>query len=56
MLPMTRENSCHVGDKVRILECRPMSRTKRWQVVEIIERAKGQEPFREPEVLTEQAG
>jgi small subunit ribosomal protein S17 len=50
------ENSCHVGDKVRILECRPMSRSKRWQVIEIIERAKGQEPPRGEEVLTEQAG
>jgi len=30
------ENRARVGDRVRILECRPMSRTKRWRVVEII--------------------
>jgi small subunit ribosomal protein S17 len=30
----------HVGDIVRIMETRPMSKTKRWRVVEIIERAK----------------
>ena len=30
----------HVGDTVRIMETRPMSKTKRWRVVEIIERAK----------------
>jgi small subunit ribosomal protein S17 len=35
------QNSCHVGDKVRIIESRPMSKTKRWQVIEILE--KGQE-------------
>lgn len=32
-------NSCKVGDRVLIEECRPMSREKRWRVVEIIERA-----------------
>ena len=26
-------NSCHVGDKVRIRECRPISKTKTWEVV-----------------------
>ena len=26
-------NSCHVGDKVRIQECRPISKTKTWEVV-----------------------
>ena len=30
------ENSCHVGDRVRIRETRPLSRTKRWVVAEII--------------------
>jgi small subunit ribosomal protein S17 len=30
----------HVGDTVRIMETRPMSKTKRWRVVEVIERAK----------------
>ncbi len=49
------QNSCQVGDKVRIQECRPMSKTKRWQVIEVIEKATGQEPLRE-EALTEQAG
>ncbi len=34
------ENSAHVGDEVRIMECRPISREKRWRVVEIVERAK----------------
>ncbi|GAB4193946.1 MAG: 30S ribosomal protein S17 [Wenzhouxiangellaceae bacterium] len=33
------ENSCTEGDTVRIAECRPMSKTKNWQVVEIVERA-----------------
>ena len=33
-------NECHVGDKVRIMETRPLSKGKRWRVVEIIERAK----------------
>ena len=34
------ENSCNVGDKVRIMETRPLSKRKRWRLVEIIERAK----------------
>lgn len=34
------DNTCGVGDKVQIMECRPMSRDKRWRVVEIIEKAK----------------
>ena len=33
-------NDCHPGDTVRIQETRPLSKTKRWRVVEIIERAK----------------
>lgn len=33
-------NVCNVGDKVKIMECRPLSRRKRWRVVEIIEKAK----------------
>ncbi len=33
-------NDAHVGDTVRIAETRPLSRTKRWRVVEVIERAK----------------
>ena len=34
------ENNAKVGDTVRIMETRPLSKTKRWRVVEIIERAK----------------
>ena len=34
------ENTCNVGDKVEIMETRPLSKTKRWRLVEIIERAK----------------
>jgi small subunit ribosomal protein S17 len=33
-------NDCHIGDLVRIMETRPLSKNKRWRVVEIIERAK----------------
>jgi small subunit ribosomal protein S17 len=33
-------NTCNEGDKVRIMETRPLSRTKCWRLVEIIERAK----------------
>jgi small subunit ribosomal protein S17 len=33
-------NECQVGDVVRIMETRPLSRHKRWRVVEIIEKAK----------------
>jgi len=31
---------CHVGDRVRVAETRPLSRDKHWRVVEVIERAK----------------
>ncbi len=34
------ENVCGIGDKVEIMETRPLSKTKRWRVVEIIEKAK----------------
>jgi len=33
------DNRCGEGDMVRIKECRPISKTKNWQVVEILERA-----------------
>ena len=33
------QNNCQIGDKVKIVECRPLSKLKRWQVLEIIERA-----------------
>lgn len=32
-------NECQIGDQVRILESRPLSREKRWRVVEILERS-----------------
>ena len=34
------KNECGIGDKVEIMETRPLSKTKRWRVVEIIEKAK----------------
>lgn len=34
------KNECNVGDTVRISETRPLSKTKRWRLVEILERAK----------------
>ncbi|RCW53947.1 MULTISPECIES: 30S ribosomal protein S17 [Halanaerobium] len=34
------ENVCNEGDTVRIMETRPLSKTKRWRLVEIIEKAK----------------
>ena len=34
------ENSAGMGDRVRVMETRPLSATKRWRVVEILERAK----------------
>ena len=33
-------NSCGVGDRVKVMETRPLSKDKRWRVVEIIEKAK----------------
>jgi small subunit ribosomal protein S17 len=33
-------NEANIGDVVRIAECRPLSREKRWRLVEIVERAK----------------
>jgi len=33
-------NDCHVGDTVRIMETRPLSKSKNWRMVEIVERAK----------------
>ena len=34
------QNQCNEGDTVKIMETRPLSKTKRWRLVEIIERAK----------------
>ena len=33
-------NDAHVGDKVRVMETRPLSKNKRWRLVEVMERAK----------------
>ena len=33
-------NDCHVGDKVRMMETRPLSKDKRWRITEVLERAK----------------
>ena len=34
------KNECGIGDTVKIMEARPLSKTKRWRLVQIIERAK----------------
>ena len=34
------KNECNIGDKVRVMETRPLSKDKRWRLVEIIEKAK----------------
>jgi len=34
------ENTCNIGDKVMVMATRPVSKTKRWRLVEVIERAK----------------
>ncbi|MGH7854224.1 MAG: 30S ribosomal protein S17 [Candidatus Binatia bacterium] len=36
-------NECHVGDRVLIVECRPLSRDKRWRVSKVLERAQAVE-------------
>ena len=33
------ENSCQIGDKVKVMETRPLSKDKRWRVVEVVEKA-----------------
>ena len=33
------ENKCQVGDKVKVMETRPLSKDKRWRLVEVIEKA-----------------
>ncbi len=33
------ENACQIGDKVKVMETRPLSKDKRWRVVEIMEKA-----------------
>ena len=34
------KNDAHIGDTVRVIECRPMSKMKRWRLLEVVERAK----------------
>lgn len=34
------ENQCQVGDRVRVMETRPLSKDKRWRIVEILEKAR----------------
>ncbi|NLM78358.1 MAG: 30S ribosomal protein S17 [Ruminococcaceae bacterium] len=34
------DNRCQIGDKVRVMETRPLSKDKRWRLVEILEKAK----------------
>ena len=34
------ENDLHVGDRVRVMETRPLSKLKRWRIVEVLERAR----------------
>lgn len=34
------ENTCNVGDRVSVMGTRPMSKTKRWRLLEVLERAK----------------
>src|SRR3989440_2804898 len=41
------ENTCQIGDMVRIEECRPLSKTKRWRLVEIVRPGSGIVPVEE---------
>ena len=34
------ENTCKIGDRVRVMETRPLAKDKRWRLVEVIEKAK----------------
>ena len=34
------ENTCKIGDNVKVMETRPLSKDKRWRLVEVVERAK----------------
>ena len=34
------KNECRIGDRVKVMETRPLSKDKRWRLVEIIEKAK----------------
>ena len=39
------KNETHVGDRVSLMETRPLSKLKRWRVVEILEKSKGADPL-----------
>ena len=41
------KNSCGIGDKVRLIESKPISKTKRWQVLEIMEKGQAAEGEKE---------
>jgi small subunit ribosomal protein S17 len=34
------QNECHIGDLVKIMETRPLSKSKRWRVIEVLEKVK----------------
>ena len=34
------KNECNIGDRVKVMETRPLSKSKRWRLVEIVEKAK----------------
>ena len=34
------ENACRIGDRVRVVETRPLSKEKRWRLIEVVEKAK----------------
>lgn len=40
-------NTCHIGDTVKIIETRPLSKDKRWKLVEIIQKKETVEPVKE---------
>ena len=40
-------NVCHIGDMVKIVETRPLSKDKRWRVVEIVQKKETVEPLKE---------
>jgi small subunit ribosomal protein S17 len=49
VLAHDEENDCGEGDKVMIAECRPLSKSKSWRVIEILERAQSPGPRLKPE-------
>jgi small subunit ribosomal protein S17 len=48
------QNRCKLGDKVKIIESRPISKTKRWQVVDIMERSEMVNPENDSDQSLEQ--